>query len=142
MAKYILFVGPCSLLFIINFGALYFDSEYTEQILRSYIAQDFTSLNPVCFEAMKIAVRASALLGAASAFLSIYLFRVMVMIERGRLIAFLGIMVGGSLALGTTTAALSFYNITWLAVLHGLLFIPITIGLFMGLFGNSETANA
>ena len=101
MIKYWLFIGPVSLLFITNFGGLYFSEEYTAEILRSYTGQDPASLDPVHFEAMRIAVRAAALLGAASSFLSIYLFRVMVTIERERLTAFLGIMIGGSLALGT-----------------------------------------
>jgi hypothetical protein len=140
MAKYILFVGPVSLLFVLNFAGLYLDREYTAEIVRSYAGKDTASLDPVCLQALQIAVRAAALRGAASSFLSIYLFRVMVVAERERVTAFLGIMLGGGLALGTTIAALALLKITWLSVVQGLLFIPITIGLFMGLFADARPA--
>lgn len=140
MAKYILFVGPVSLLFILNFSGLYLDREYTAEIVRSFAGRDPASFDPVLYQALQITVRAAALLGAASSFLSIYLFRVMVFAERERVTAFLGVMLGGGLALGTSIAALALLKITWLSVVQGLFFIPITIGLFMGLFSNPPTA--
>ena len=136
MAKYILFIGPVSLLFILNFSGLYLDREYTSAIVRSFTERDPASFDPVLYQALEITVRAAALLGAASSFLSIYLFRVMVVAERERVTAFLVVMLGGGLALGTSIAALALLKLTWLSVAQGLFFIPITIGTLMGLFAN------
>ena len=140
MAKYILFIGPVSLLFVLNFSGLYLDREFTAAIVRSFAGTDPSALDPTLYQALQITVRAAALLGAASSFLSIYLFRVMVVAERERVTAFLGIMLGGGLALGTSVAALALLKLTWLSVVQGLLFIPITIGTLMGLFSNPPDA--
>jgi hypothetical protein len=136
MLKYWLFVGPCSLLFITNFLGFLFERECTAEILRIHLGQEPAALEPAIVELALILFRASALMGAASAFLSIYLFRVMCVVERGRVIAFLGIMVGGTLALMTSVVALNLLGVVWLSVAEGVLFIPITIGLFLGFFGD------
>ena len=140
MAKYVLFIGPVSLLFILNFSGLYLDREYTAEIVRSFTGKGPDAFNPALYQALQITVRAAALLGAASSFLSIYLFRVMVVAERERVTAFLGVMLGGGLALGTSVAALGLLKLTWLAVAQALLFIPITIGVLMGLFAEPPSA--
>ncbi len=137
MSKYILFIGPVSLLFILNFSGLYLDREYTAEIVRNFTGKDPASFDPALYQAMEITLRAAMLLGAASSFLSIYLFRVMVVAERERVTAFLGVMLGGGLALGTSIAALGLLKLTWLAVVQGLFFIPITIGTLMGLFAET-----
>jgi len=136
MVKYVMFVGSASVLFVLQIGGLFFDQAYAAEALNGYLGKDPASLDPQLVEMVVFLVRTACLLGAAASFVSIYLFRVMVQIERGRVTAFLGLTFGGGLSLGTTIVALNVMNQQALFTLTACLAGPIVIATLMGLFSD------
>lgn len=134
MAKYVMFVGSASVLCALQLGGLFFDRAYATALVHSYLGVEPTSMAPEVFEMIVVLVRSGCLLGASASFVSIYLFRVMVQIERGRVTAFLGLTFGGGLTLGASIVALYTMNqeslFTLVACLAPLIVVATLIGLF------------
>ena len=132
--KSIMFIGGAGALCVLQLGGLFFDRAYTVALLRSHLGVDPASMSPELFEMVVVLVRTGCLPGAAAPFTSIYLFRVLVQIERGRVTAFLGLTFGGGLALGTSIVSLNVMGqqalFTFTACLAGPIVIATVIALF------------
>lgn len=136
MAKYLMFIGPAALLCGAELGGLFFEEAYAAAFIQSYLGVDPASLNPKMVQMIELLVRTGCLLGAAASFTAIYLFRVMVSIERGRVTAFLGLMIGGGLGLGTTIVALNMLEQDTPFTIAACFAPPIVVATLMGLFSN------